>query len=501
MNGRKQQAANQINNYITPKRSSSKAKELSNKDHRSNVSIAGKIQNKLNIANNRQEAPYLPKHNIEQLNKLSDERYKEIKFVNLQINEDCLVNNKINSSSRPNLRKSSVDVSKQRPGTPKYQRSKFVSDSTFSDNYTSNKDSKKKNSNLKSDPIGRKKKIKFSKESAVIVIQRAFRIFSRNLKMNPKFEMSNLLKKKKLSILKNYKILNDDEQSSIGNFIDSDILPAYQSKYKNNLNYSKSLLKEEEKVTANFFGNSLQKKESPSDSKISIHKDAKESKQTTINKKKDNFIDDYESFLSYKKYLGNNDTNSNKSNKNDNMKEEKNLEKLKISLDKFTENLKKNTSTQPDSGHELNQFNIIPIAKDQTTISKQDISNTVNIYEKIFKEIKKDSNFFKDVPSLKKSKNVNSIEEKIEIINQDNENYNIEKEASFNTKNNCNQAKENTLLQSISDYKNSCLSIKQEIKNFEAHIQNSNKINYKTESDLNSENIKMIDRITEILEK
>ena len=266
-------------------------------------------------------------------------------------------------------------MNNNRPSTPSHNKLNYI---------LQEEKIQSKNTNKIKQEITRKSKKKISKEDAAKIIQRRFKIYMIKLKNDPKYEMSNLLKKKKLSILKNYNIIQDYSISNIS--------LEQNSKKENSIVNSKimSTTKEEEKKTANF-GN-IANKNNTEESRLTSLKEEIYLKPNSNNK--DNCIKDYESFLSIDKPPF--DRFKFKPDHFEEKENDKKIENLKKSLDKFTENYLTNNSKKREnssiSNSKIEDLDILDIItnKDQTSIIKNDVSETVNVYEKIFKEIKKE---------------------------------------------------------------------------------------------------------------
>lgn len=264
---------------------------------------------------------------MDMMNKYSnDNKFREIRDIkdisNISNNSNYDLIKKRNSQK--NL--SDVNISSQsniRPSTPK----------TKVNNYTGKQ----------SKPGKINKKI--SRDTACIIIQRAFRKYHKKLKNDPKYEMMNLLKKKKMNVLKNYNINVTNANNSSYNT--SNIVHAHSNNDINGV--SNSTIRDEDRMTANF-GKEIKKKPF-SQSPI---------KEANDNSNKPNFnVDDYDSFLT---------------SKND---QQKYSDKYLIPVE--------------DKNEDLDILDII--TNKDTSMKNDDMSeqDTVNVYEKIFKEIKKES--------------------------------------------------------------------------------------------------------------
>ena len=494
MNSRKQ-ISNQINNYVTPQRSSSKAKDLISKNKNNlNLSNPTRPIGKLNLVSNKQEVPYLPRQNVEYINKNKEEIHRDLKYLHLYTDDSN------NTSKQTNLRKASVD-GKIGYATPKNQKIQYMSERNV-DNYI------KYNTNIqdKAQKISKTtlasniRRGKFSRENAVVIIQRAFRNFLRRLRMNPKFEMSNLLKKKKLSILKNYSVFNK-EQSLLGSHNASESMQFFSAENSNTITISKSNLKQEDKGTTEFLGNiSKDKKfvkESPAENKIL------EKESFT----KDNFIDDYESFVSYKKLMANEIKNNALIRHNDSINSKKeipiddnNLQQLKLSLDKFTDHYRKNSSCQSvqrekdDLKSDYLEKRVNTNHEDQTSIDREDISDTVNIYEKIFKEIKRDEKIPSEKSLNKKILNCSNEENLINNLVSNNNRRIDEKNSDIKIR---PSKDELDYVLSNSNYDCMSSSIEPKIELNREIFKHDSKI----ECENSPENRDMIDKITQMLER
>lgn len=391
-------------------RNPSKVKETPKASHSPIIhsSKANNIKKSVFQSQNKSEVPLTTS---EMINKFSDDRYREIKNIDknekkqtqLQRNNEKNVNlNVIN----PNM---NVNMNMNRPSTPKVKQTGSSKINNFMKDKIEKHNPKNDNIVKRSHNTNKYK----TKDQAAKIIQRKFRYYLKKLRSDPKYEMANLLKKKKLSILKSYNII--DSGMSKEDLIRDQILNSQN--YAERLKYTgqndnskspllsnrKSTLKDEDKITANFGRNAFHNinnissseenskivsdKNFEHDSKLTSLKDDKNFRNSNmkIKEKKslissdvnyqqypepeaDNFIDDYESFLSYKKYSNEIKVEAPEENLSvisNNKDRDNKLEKLKRSLDHYS---------QKDSG-----------------IVKQDISETVNVYEKIFKEIKKEN--------------------------------------------------------------------------------------------------------------
>jgi hypothetical protein len=420
-------------------RNPSKVKETPKASHSPIIHSSKAINVKKSVfqSQNKSEVPLTTS---EMINKFSDDRYREIKDIN---NFD---KNERNERRQPQLQRNSdknlLNLNMNRPSTPKVKQTGSSKINNFM--------KEKKGNNLHNVNRSHLNKKSLTRDQAAKIIQRKFRNYLKKIRNDPKYEMANLLKKKKLSILKSYNII--DSGMSKEDLLRDEFLNSQnyaeriqnQSRDHNHVSKSpllsnrKSTLKDEDKMTANFGKNVfhninnisseenskiMSEKNFEHDSKLTSLKDDKnfqkfqnssqfKDKKTIVDAhpepEADNFIDDYESFLSYKKYSNEmkvevpEENLSIISNNKDPHRDNK-LEKLKKSLDHYSHistdknknySEKQNiTPVRVEASQSQSQSAVLNISthKDQTGITKQDISDTVNVYEKIFKEIKKEN--------------------------------------------------------------------------------------------------------------
>ncbi len=283
------------------------------------------------------------------------------------------------------------------------------------------------------------------------------------MKSDPQFEMRNLLKKKKVNILKNYKI-NVKNPKLFDEYASMDIEKHFKTQeneeevdghsvkmtaaFGNELKYSsQSKMQYEmselgsEKMKTNGKNHIKTEKNNP----YSIYNDDFANKfietdNSDINFLSENLKENKNKDKNLKKQPNLNDSQR---TKEDNLNEDPNLEKLKKSLDsysKMNQNYKMNTigTTQrseidtgrftqannklgekelPNSNKDRSVKNTVKqdreesdifdfnvnISKEQLQNKKNDVSDTVNVYEKIFKEIKKESKSEKESNPYKSS--------------------------------------------------------------------------------------------------
>jgi hypothetical protein len=367
----------------TPNRSSSKTPKVNKQPM-----IAAKgSSNSLVRVNSRVEAPHFAKNAMEVINKISfnSEEDKQLK--------------------RPLMKQMTGDPG-MRMNTPQHRKNSFIKEGvgiSNVDNYKNadlkfnnflNKQSNviinssknvinnsnyndlsvqsaKTDKSLNINKHQKRKSPRFTLEESVRIIQFQFRKYLKKLKSDPKYEMSNLLKKKKMNILRNYGLNNVNNKNYIENVtadlsglrrIEDDFNDAKETDISKRSTAGGKKLEEDKVLSTGNFG--IKKSLASKDDAKNPIKEEKKIEEKMVNKGND-FIEEYESFLSYKKF-------------DEKLEGDKGLEKLKKSL----ENYNKINDFNKESGLERDI--------DQSIQHKIDISDTCNVYEKIFKEIKKE---------------------------------------------------------------------------------------------------------------
>jgi len=303
------------------------------------------------------------------------------------------------------------------------------------------------------------------------------------LKSNPQYEMRNLLKKKKVNILKNYNI-NVKNQKLFDEYTSVEIGKHFRTEEENEDDNSSS-----EKITGAFGKNLKTSNLKKSKENTEIGSDNKRLKYINENERKYNetnnpysiYNDDFankfietdnsdinflsENLKENNKYMKKLDKlNDSQKTKDDIYEDDPNLEKLKKSLDSYSKNnpnynklntigttprtekdtgrfTQGNNKPFPNSDKEKNTKNPLIREKDDSDIfdfvmnkdNKNDISE-VNAYEKIFNNIKKENQSDKD---LINTYNASSLEH-----NRTNNNNNTEKDIvnyNYDTKSNISE--------------------------------------------------------------
>jgi len=316
--------------------------------------------------------------------------------------------------------------------------------------------------------------------------------------------MRNLLKKKKVNILKNYNI-NVKNPKLFDEYASMDIGKHFKSQENEDNSYSEKMtgvfgkelksskLKKQNEISEleSEMKNNILKNQSNNEKNnpYSIYNDDFANKFIETDNSDINFLSENlqerkkdEINLKKQNYL----SNSRRTNEDNLDCEDRNLEKLKKSLDsysKINQNYKMNTmGTTPRSEIDTGRFtqannkigekefpnshkdrlikNPLEKGKDdsdifdfnvnkvRTQINKNDISDTVNVYEKIFKEIKKENKSEKEsntynVSLLDNNRTNNNTEKDIVNYNYDTKSLISERNINSTTKNNLDCAKKN----------------------------------------------------------
>ena len=260
-------------------------------------------------------------------------------------------------------------------------------------------------------------KIVLTKDQAIKIIQRAFRKYIKKVHTDPKYEYMQLLKKKKMNILKNYNIVENVKKSNlIPKQNDEDLYyfepPVNEPKQKEEIDEPVTSNKNEEKLQTSVAKENIN--EISNINNTSVNKQNNSSYLDLMNQMNKELNDDLKG-LSNKFMIDDIDNDI----KNDYIEEEDYKKK---------ENEKAETNN--------NMKDILDDIKESSKIKKEVEEKSENIYEKIFREMQKSKSSAKATekeeeisPKVEETNNIDTVNQaEIEKPKELNESIRLKKE-------------------------------------------------------------------------